>query len=222
MRPWQHIFGRVPKHAATVQGKAIAAVLSLSMATGCSTGLGDEQASRPPAAALPSAPPTTPNCPGPALEHRDIEHPKHGPTRIFLLKQRETEGFPRGCIVAVSSNGKSLMAIEVETDKTDLQFANPATDATGNTFVVYNPGRYDGILVLVPQGDGFADIGWTDPTSHYLGGKLAFYNAELTGPGADGQYTITRFVNSCIPSCAEGSSTQTVLRWNGKQYLPTL
>ncbi|WP_159050067.1 hypothetical protein [Streptomyces sp. MMG1533] len=102
----------------------------------------------------------------------------------------------------------------------ELHFAAPVSDATKNTFVIYNPGRYDGVLVLVPDKDGFEDIGWSDPGDHYSGGRLAYYNARLVGPGGDGRYTIAKSANSCNPSCAEGAIAKVRLQWNGHEYLP--
>ena len=57
-----------------------------------------------------------------------------------------------------------LPAIPVDA-RESFGFAKPATDATGNTFGTYNPGRYDGVLVLIPTADGFEDIGWDDRSS---------------------------------------------------------
>uniref|UniRef100_A0AAU2VE04 Uncharacterized protein n=1 Tax=Streptomyces sp. NBC_00003 TaxID=2903608 RepID=A0AAU2VE04_9ACTN len=102
----------------------------------------------------------------------------------------------------------------------DLHFAAPESDATKNTFVIYNPGRYDGVLVLVPDKDGFEDVGWSDEGTHYAGGRLVYYNARLVGPGGDGQYTIAKSGNSCNPSCADGSISKVMLHWNGREYLP--
>ena len=69
----------------------------------------------------------------------------------------------------------------------------PGPDSTGNTFITYNPGRYNGVLVLIPTAGGFEDIGWDDTggsTQHYYG-KHAYYNAELLGPGPDGRGAIS-------------------------------
>ncbi|MFI8291395.1 hypothetical protein ACIGBL_19895 [Streptomyces sp. NPDC085614] len=101
-----------------------------------------------------------------------------------------------------------------------LTFPDPVTDSTKNVFVTYNPGRYDGVLVLVPNAAGFEDVDWSDPTIHYSGGRFAFYHAELSGPGESGRYTIIASNNSCNPSCAEGVTSRTTLHWNGHDYLP--
>jgi hypothetical protein len=89
--------------------------------------------------------------------------------------------------------------------KTRPVSVNPATDSMGNTFITYNPGRYDGgVLVLIPNAGGFEDIGWEDTggsTQHY-DGRHAYYYAQLVGPGAYGRYTIQQSRNDCTPSCA--------------------
>jgi len=125
-------------------------------------------------------------------------------------------------VATVTGTGKVLLAIYIEA-QSHFGFPSPASDATGNTFVTYNPGRYDGVLVLVPTRDGFADIGWdeistaSDPS---YSGRLAFYYAELIGPGADGEYSIRQSSNDCDPSCGGGMITYKDLRWNGTDYVP--
>ncbi|MDI3404098.1 hypothetical protein [Streptomyces cavernicola] len=113
-----------------------------------------------------------------------------------------------------------LESIGVDIYEKELRFAAPASDATKNTFVIYNPGRYNGVLVLVPDVGGFEDIGWSSPDSFYSGGKLAYYDARLVGPGKDGRYAIVKSENSCNPSCAEGAIRSVTLHWNGHEYLP--
>ena len=125
------------------------------------------------------------------LDHRDIRHPELGAVRVFLVR-RSTFLDSTGCVAAVTGSGRALASADVDIYENELRFATPATDATGNTFVIYNPGRYDGVLVLVPNADGFEDIGWSGTTEHY----------------------------SCTPSCAQGVTTQVTLRWNGHDYLP--
>lgn len=153
------------------------------------------------------------------LDHRDIKHPDLGAVRVFLVRRTDSHS-PSGCIASVTSSGHALASIGVDIYEKELHFATPASDATKNTFVIYNPGRYDGVLVLVPAKDGFEDIGWSDPVTYYAGGRLAYYNARLVGPGGDGRYTIAKSGNSCNPSCAEGAITTVMLRWNGHEYLP--
>jgi hypothetical protein len=66
-------------------------------------------------------------------------------------------------------------------------FANPANDSMGNTFITYNPGRYDGVRVLIPDADGIEDIRWADASGKHYMGRHAYYYAQLVGPGANGE-----------------------------------
>ena len=115
-----------------------------------------------------------------------------------------------------------LPTIPIDAYPDRLAFADPATDATSNVFITYNPGRYNGVLVLVPTADGFEDIGWDSTDVHYSG-RRAYYNAELGPLGADGNYTIRQFHREAPPGCA-GSvcevTTSQELHWTGTDYLP--
>jgi len=164
---------------------------------------------------IPSEPPPNSGCDGTVTARHDIEHPTLGPMRIFLLLNDNTTT-DAGCVSAVTSSGTALPPIPVEVMAGRLAFANPATDATRNTFITYNPGRFNGVLVLVPTDYGFADIGWG--ATHYQG-RYAYYYAELSGPGSDGRYTITQYTQNCTPSCAEDISTKQELTWNGSEYV---
>lgn len=170
--------------------------------------------------ALPDTPPTNSGCRGDLITYRDIDHMFLGPVRIFLTLTGT--GLDKvGCVATVTGTGKVLPAIYIRVTS-HFGFPSPASDATGNTFVTYNPGRYDGVLVLVPTSDGFADIGWDEmstASNPSYWGRLAFYYAELIGPGADGQYSIRQSSNDCDPSCADGTTTYEDLRWNGTDYV---
>ncbi|MFF9103206.1 hypothetical protein ACF1AU_21785 [Streptomyces rubrogriseus] len=184
---------------------------------------GKSTASAPLDASFPPSPPATAGCTGKMLDHRDIRHPDLGPVRVFLVR-RPASDEPAGCVAAVTGSGRALAPVEVDANwsmKDPLRFAAPATDSTKNLFVIYNPGRYDGVLVLVPTADGFADIGWRSPEEYYSGGRLAFYYARPVGPGRDGEYAIVQYIKGCDPSCAEGATAKVTLRWDGHDYLPT-
>ena len=172
--------------------------------------------------ALPDVPPEDAGCPGTVTAHQDIQHQTFGAVRVFLLRSTTLGG--QGCIAAVTSSGKTLpptpITVSAETAE-PFGFANPATDATGNIFVQYNPGRYDGVLVLIPNSGGFENIGWdtsSSYTQHFMG-KHAYYYAQVVGPGADGEYMIRQSHNDCIPDCASGTVTTQDLHWNGSDYV---
>ncbi|MFB6963455.1 hypothetical protein ACFCYB_42600 [Streptomyces sp. NPDC056309] len=191
-------------------------------ASGCAGGTSTpahSPAPAPPRASFPAKPPASAKCSGKVLDHRDIKHPDLGEVRVFLVR-RAVALDPKGCVAAVTGNGHALKTIDVDIYENELHFATPESDTTKNTFVIYNPGRYDGVLVLVPNKEGFEDIGWSSPEDHYRSAKLAYYSARLVGPGGDGRYTIVKSGNSCVPSCAEGSTTNVTLHWNGHEYLP--
>ncbi|MDN3026317.1 hypothetical protein [Streptomyces sp. S.PB5] len=204
---------------------ALASALAVGFICGCTGSTSTHQAngSTPSAApspvSFPSRPPDAAQCPGTILDHRDIKHPDLGAVRVFLIRRTDTDTLT-GCIASVTGSGRVLKSIGVEIYENELKFADPVSDATKNTFVIYNPGRYDGVVVLVPNETGYEDIAWTDPEAHYRGGRLAHYNARLVGPGEDGRYTVVKSENSCNPSCADGSISQVVLHWNGHDYLP--
>lgn len=170
---------------------------------------------------LPDAPPSDANCRGTIAAHQDIQHPNLGTIRVFLVLRPSNEINAHGCVAAVTDKGRTLPTINVDVAGGALHFANPATDSTGNSFVTYNPGRYDGVLVLVPTSNGFDDIGWNSDMSgtHYVG-HLAYYDAELQGPGPDGRYTIRQESNDCTPNCAKGTVTAKTLHWSGHDYVP--
>ncbi|MET9624735.1 MULTISPECIES: hypothetical protein [unclassified Streptomyces] len=153
------------------------------------------------------------------LDHRDVQHPSLGTVRVFLVR-RTTYKPAFGCVAAVTGSGRTLATTDVDIYEKSLKFADPVTDSTKNIFVTYNPGRYDGVLVLVPKADGFEDVDWSDATIYYRGGRYAFYNAGLVGPGKDGRYELFVLSNSCNPSCAEAAISKQTLRWNGRDYVP--
>jgi serine/threonine-protein kinase len=173
--------------------------------------------------ALPDVPPVDAGCSGTLIAHHDIQHKTLGAVRVFLFRSTTRGG--EGCIAAVASSGNDLPPMPITVDagtEEPFGFANPATDATGNTFVLYNPGRYDGVLVLIPNTDGFENIDYQgyNGTNQHFSGKHAYYYAQLIGPGVDGDYTIRQSNNDCVPDCATGTITTQDLRWDGSDYVP--
>ncbi|MCV7290771.1 serine/threonine protein kinase [Mycolicibacterium wolinskyi] len=211
-RPWQE------PRTATSQGVQAGLPSSQPIPTHAPTVAGPATSELP--SNFPDVLPTNSGCRGDVVDQKDIEHKFLGPIRIFLTLSGT--GFDKvGCVAPVAVSGKVLEAIHIRVTN-HFGFPSPATDTTGNTFVTYNPGRYDGVLVLVPTRDGFADIGWestSTPSYPSYWGRYAIYYAELVGPGPDGQYTIRQSSNDCNPSCAEGTTTYEDLRWNGADYV---
>jgi len=87
-------------------------------------------------------------------------------------------------------------------------------DATGYVFLNYNPGRYNGVIVLDAIGgefDGFDSL----PKQDNPAGGL-FYSAATKD--VDGTYEIDVATNSCVPDCADGKLKHTINQWTGTAY----
>ncbi|WP_051198796.1 vWA domain-containing protein [Gordonia shandongensis] len=195
----------------TVDGTGGSATISRIIVCGCA----GPQATAPTSTVLPDTPPST-RCTGKILGKTDYRHPSLGTVRVFLRLETPVDRTQQGCIIPVTADGTVLPIATVGVYGTDLEFPSPPTDATGNLFVRYNPGRYNGVVVLTPTKTGFVDPG-VDHTGYT--GKRLFYYADLKGPGADGRYVIVQSANDCEPSCAGGTITTEDLHWNGRDYV---
>ncbi|HEV2782394.1 MAG TPA: hypothetical protein VGX25_23625 [Actinophytocola sp.] len=103
-------------------------------------------------------------------------------------------------------------------DWLDIGLSYPHSDKSGNLFIEFNPGRYDGVVVLRPVADGFEDFSTLpDPEVNDPG---RFYGARLIDTDQRGNFLIELSKNDCTPDCADGTVTQTVYSWNGADYAP--
>jgi hypothetical protein len=91
-----------------------------------------------------------------------------------------------------------------------------AVDASGNIFLDWNPGRYNGVSVLVMTPDGFDDLD-TLPLDTY--GKR-FYSSTVEDSDRDGFYEIVLDVNTCYRGCAGGPVWTTTFVWKDNDYVP--
>jgi hypothetical protein len=81
---------------------------------------------------------------------------------------------------------------------------------------MYNPGRYDGDIILIPKPTGFTVLG--DPGSgHNIGN---FYNSYPVDPTGHGTYDLLQYGNDCNPDCWQGTITSHLWKWNGTTYAP--
>ncbi len=152
-------------------------------------------------------------------EQRKIEHPTLGQVTVGLSRPTRASLSGEGCVAVVDKRGSKLLVQKISVYGEELEFAEPVTDSTNNVFLTYNPGRYNGVLTLVPTDRGYANIGWTDEDGpNYQSTTHAYYYAELVPPGGDGRYAIEQSSNDCRPDCAGGTITKKVLRWNGARY----
>lgn len=105
-----------------------------------------------------------------------------------------------------NASGSVLWTRRSELGHAIYELPNPAIDASGNIFIRYNPGRFDGIEVVRPTEQGMTT-------------SATFYFASLIGPQDDGYYRVKQSYMDCTPSCAEGPVTHEILRWDGSQYV---
>lgn len=113
----------------------------------------------------------------------------------------------------VDASGSVVWSHPFGTKWYELAVNEPAIDDTGHLFVNFNPGRYNGVIVLAPIEDGFEDFGTLPDYGDY---NTRFYYAEAVDPDEDGTLEVEVSENDCIPSCADGSITSTLYTWDGE------
>ena len=149
----------------------------------------------------------------------DFVHPAWGPSVLVtthtLDRRYESNDINR---IVVIDNRRQLRwqyPLGVGASDTLAPWPGRARDRAGHLFVKYNPGRYDGVIVLEPTRDGFEDFGSLPQVDGYEG---RFYYAEVLDGDGDGTAEIVATTNDCEPYCAAGSITSTPLRWTGSDY----
>ena len=155
----------------------------------------------------------------------DFQHLTWGRSTLLTCETK-----PQARVGAAVFDSRGTLKWKMSREGYVFKVASPGTDASKNLFIMYNPGRYDGVEVLAPVPDGIETYyGWDMPIEdrQRTGGipetdplHLSGYYANLLGPGADGLYRIEQFNNDCTPSCAEGTTTSRVYVWNGSDYEP--
>jgi hypothetical protein len=148
----------------------------------------------------------------------DFDHPVWGPSALVLW--RVAHPFEAGVsvcqLVAFDASGAERWRGEFEACGSDLRPASPTADAAGHLFVLFNPGRYDGTIVLAPTADGFADFATLPVGDDY---NTRFYSSRVADVDGDGRLEVLVETNDCVPDCAGGSTTTVTYRWNGTDYV---
>lgn len=148
-----------------------------------------------------------------------VNHPTWGPIRVVscgpVVGGDPTQQVGLFAVDRAGNMVWSTGAINEMSYKFEL--ADPAVDASGNIFVMYNPGRYDGVMILRPTPKDIQVLAGT--FSQYNDAPLNFYFASLSGPGIDGLYQIEQYANDCVPDCASGTESSQTYVWNGKTYV---
>lgn len=154
----------------------------------------------------------------------EVEHPSWG--RVHLVSFGPTGNECGGVeLVAVDDTGQERWRHTI--DGQCYYQLNPAgereygstvpspVDTDGRIFFDYNPGRYNGVIVLEAVADGFEDFDTLPTVDNY---DARFYYAEAIDSDGDGIYEIEHLVNDCYPGCAMGTVTSTVYVWSGTDF----
>ena len=138
-----------------------------------------------------------------------FQHPTWGSSNLLTTVALDVTTWEAHIIVVDSSN--KIQWRYDTSEWTELSPANDTPDKSGNIFITYNPGRYDGIVALQPSAGGFNHFG-TLPENTYFG---RFYGATIADVDSDGTFEVVIDKLSCDPDCA----TNTVYSWNGAEYV---
>ena len=93
---------------------------------------------------------------------------------------------------------------------------NPVTDKTGHVFLDYNPGRYNGLIVLAMTDHGVEDFQSLPKAGDVFG---RFYGGGTADPHKTGTFQVLVSTNTCDPDCAAGNYVDTTYVWNGQDYI---
>lgn len=90
-------------------------------------------------------------------------------------------------------------------------------DDAGNIFIVYEPGRYYGVIVLRPTVNGFEDFGSLPPGDGYEG---RWYSSRVDDIDNDGVNEVVESLNNCDPRCINTDNyTEVTSKWDGKTFI---
>lgn len=92
--------------------------------------------------------------------------------------------------------------------------ATTAQDTTGNVFINYDPGRFNGVIVLRPTAHGFDDL-QTLPAETHVG---RFYYTAPVGDAED-EVSSWQYTDDGVPDYATGTVTKEQFVWDGTDYV---
>jgi hypothetical protein len=164
-----------------------------------------------------------PSFPGTETGRVSFTHPTWGPVTLVTSFQAFEPSDPYG------SSGEGFITVSDAYGRTvwshrtgdkyawyEMQLHQPAMDSTGRVFIDWNPGRYNGVTVLLPIAGGFEDHDTLPDIDSYNG---RFYYADVVDVNADGVFEVAQHANDCRPSCAGGTITTQNFYWTGSGYV---
>ncbi len=156
-------------------------------------------------------------------------HPAWGPVQMVTHRHSDDGGDPGPAWLTVTdTSGAVRFSWENEhmrwfapagtrTSRTGEEDVRSPVDALGHVFFDYDPGRYNGVVVLVPTPAGLDDLGTLPPPPDDYAGR--FYCGGSTDLDGDGVYEIVkpRFCE-CNAVCDPDARGHT-FRWRGPDYV---
>lgn len=145
----------------------------------------------------------------------NFAHPKWGEVRLEAYAKRPASEMVAPAEQAgyrvVAASGSILFNKRIDDQGSILyDFGVLPHFKDGFMFISYNPGRYEGIIVLRATAEGITDFGSDSFPGNYSG---RFYSAKVEQQ-SDGTFAIIRTINSCMPSCANGTYTKTTFTYD--------
>lgn len=150
--------------------------------------------------------------------HTSFTHPTWGKSMFVTcldLVNRELQG-----LAVTDARGTIRWSYQITGNYYELGTPTPGSDASGNLFVIYNPGRYDGVAIFQPVDDSMKRLAGFYSYDDAAGEDERFYFSELVGPDNSGLFSIRQSSNDCSPSCAGGTTLSRLYFWNGVDYAP--
>ena len=151
-----------------------------------------------------------------------IQHQAWGPTTIIVCGKvggSFESGIENAGVLAVDNTGSVKWWTSSRDDHVMYELADPATDASGNIFVLYNPGRNNGVMILRPTADDIEVLAASYGAYLEQKSPLYFYSAGLVGPGSDGLYQIRQYEDNCGIICTSDTDPHTTYVWDGTTYV---
>ncbi len=162
---------------------------------------------------------TAAGCTGCHISGRaSFTHPTWGRVTLVVAMSDDGMGTRVSDLIVFNDQHRVVWRKDYQSGWDEGSVANPAMDSTGNLFVNFNPGRYNGVIILRPVPGGFKDFATLPDTDS--GYAERFYSARLVYDSATNTYTVRSEINDCTPSCADGTIHVTLYHFNGQDYVP--
>ena len=151
-----------------------------------------------------------------------LQDARWGTLRVITSEVRPGNDGPRSAhLLVLDPSGRALLRRDWNWGFAEIRPNHPSRDGSGNAFVLYNPGRYDGLIVLRAVGGRVEDFG-TLPSDQgdddYEGrGPFGYYADTVDVPPRDGVLEIRQ--RHCV-HCVEGDYTVQLYAWDGAGYEP--